>query len=283
MVTVKICHNAKLLQAMSVFSLQARGPFTAKYADMLVKECNDYWQAGRQMCEELSLTGHHCSNRKHNIPGNQQSLEEIGESDGCENGSMNRKLPTMPHKSSVTFLAACNCGRKQSGRDDPFTLKQANYDFYAEMDEECCRDLEKVTVPIYQPKSSAPEPPSSESKLMLTTSSLKELTLGDKEASTSVADLATSRAAASNKQDPLSSSSSLKRQSSSMTELLPTMITTSTIDSGRLPDFSSWALTQLGNASVYSHSSGVTQSGFLNNTRNLLPWDIPLRKAKLSV
>ena len=71
--------------------------------------------------------------------------------------------------------------------------------------------------------------------------------------------------------------------STSLTELLPTLITTSTIDSGRLPDFSSWALSQLGNASVYSHSSGVTQSGFLNNTRNLLPWDIPLRKAKFSV
>ena len=53
-------------------------------------------------------------------------------------------LPTMPHMSSVSFLAACNCGRKQANRDDPFTLKDANHTFYAEMEEDCCRDLEKV-------------------------------------------------------------------------------------------------------------------------------------------
>jgi hypothetical protein len=30
----------------------------------LAAECTSYWQAGRQMCEELSLTGHHCINRQ---------------------------------------------------------------------------------------------------------------------------------------------------------------------------------------------------------------------------
>ena len=35
---------------------------------------------------------------------------------------------------------------------------------------------------------------------------------------------------------------------------------------------------QLGSASVYSHSSGVTQPGFLTNTKTLLPWDVPLRR-----
>ena len=290
-------HNAKLLQAMSVFSLQGRGPFTAKYAEILIKDCNTYWQSGRQMCEELSLTGHHCSNRKHNVHGQQQPSESPGEGAeeiyrGEDNGGtgINRKLPTMPHMSSVTFLAACNCGRKQSNRDDPFTLKEANYLFYAEMEEECCRDLEKATVPTYQPKTSGS--PSTQSKLALTTSSLKELTLDNPATSnaspnsvnteTKLADLAIPSTVEENKQET-ASASSLERQSTSLTELLPTMTTTSTIDSGRLPSFSSWALTQLGNASVYSHSSGVTQSGFLNNTRNLLPWDIPLRKAKFSV
>ena len=28
-----------------------------------------HWQAGRQMCEELSLTGQHCTSRRHTVPG----------------------------------------------------------------------------------------------------------------------------------------------------------------------------------------------------------------------
>ena len=61
-------HQAKLLQAVTLFSHQSRGPSSKKYAELLVEECTAYWQAGRQMCEELSLTGHHCTNRKHLIP-----------------------------------------------------------------------------------------------------------------------------------------------------------------------------------------------------------------------
>ena len=60
-------HQAKLLQAVTQFSHQSRGPSSKKYAELLVEECTAYWQAGRQMCEELSLTGHHCTNRKHLI------------------------------------------------------------------------------------------------------------------------------------------------------------------------------------------------------------------------
>ena len=57
---------------------------------------------------------------------------------------------------------------------------------------------------------------------------------------------------------------------------IPYMITSNT-ESGKLPMFSSWALTQLGSSSVYAHSSGVNQPGFVSNTRNLLPWDVPLK------
>ena len=57
---------------------------------------------------------------------------------------------------------------------------------------------------------------------------------------------------------------------------IPHMITTST-GAEKLPLFPSWALTQLGSSSVYAHSSGVTQTGFISNNRNLLPWDVPLK------
>lgn len=126
-------HNAKLLQAMSVYGLHARGPASQKYAQLLLDKCTSFWMAGRQMCEELSLTGNHCTNRKHVL-----SVED-------QNG-----LPVMPHRSAVNFVSACNCGKKQSSRDDPFNLLEANYNFYSEMDEECCRDLERTSVPFHQ-------------------------------------------------------------------------------------------------------------------------------------
>ncbi len=54
---------------MSLFSMSARGPATARYAEMLADECVDYWRGGRQLCEERSLTGRRCANRKHRLPG----------------------------------------------------------------------------------------------------------------------------------------------------------------------------------------------------------------------
>ena len=60
---------------------------------------------------------------------------------------------------------------------------------------------------------------------------------------------------------------------------IPHMITTST-EPGKLPLFPSWALTQLGSSSIYAHSSGVNQPGFISNNRNLLPWDVPLKNTE---
>jgi len=48
---------------MSMFMVQARGPSCAKYSQILAKECTEYWMSGRQMCEEISLTGHQCRQR----------------------------------------------------------------------------------------------------------------------------------------------------------------------------------------------------------------------------
>ena len=46
----------------------------------------------------------------------------------------------------------------------------------------------------------------------------------------------------------------------------------------QLPAFPSWALTHIGASTIYSHSSGVNQSGFLSGCRNLHAWDFPLKK-----
>ncbi len=40
-----------------------------RYAEMLAAECADYWRGGRQLCEQRSLTGRRCANRRHRVPG----------------------------------------------------------------------------------------------------------------------------------------------------------------------------------------------------------------------
>ena len=46
-------------------------------------------------------------------------------------------------------MSACNCGRVQGNREDPFTLEDANLKFYAEMEGECCQTLERLPFPVH--------------------------------------------------------------------------------------------------------------------------------------
>jgi hypothetical protein len=50
---------------------------------------------------------------------------------------------------------------------------------------------------------------------------------------------------------------------------------------GRLPMFTSWSLVQLGSSYLYHHTAGVTQPGFLPNSKHLLAWEVPLKNATL--
>jgi len=64
------------------------------------------------------------------------------------------QLPLMEHSSGVRYVSACNCGRKQGPREDPFTMQAANCDFYRRLGEECgCNHLESVRFPVFQPST----------------------------------------------------------------------------------------------------------------------------------
>ena len=73
---VEELHNAKALQAMSIFGMQARGPAAAEYAERLARECAGYWRGGRQLCEKRSLRGNRCANRKHAAPGEKAKVDK---------------------------------------------------------------------------------------------------------------------------------------------------------------------------------------------------------------
>lgn len=63
-------------------------------------------------------------------------------------------LPVMEHSSGVRYISACNCGRKQGPRDDPFTVRAANHDFYQLLGDECgCSHYDRIQFPIFQPST----------------------------------------------------------------------------------------------------------------------------------
>ena len=52
-------------------------------------------------------------------------------------------------RSNLNFISACNCGKRQNSKEDPFNLCDANFTFYSEMEEECCHGLERTLVPFH--------------------------------------------------------------------------------------------------------------------------------------
>lgn len=57
------------------------------------------------------------------------------------------------HSSGVRYIAACNCGRTKGSRDDPYTVRIANFEFYSNLgkDCQCGTTSETISFPIFQP------------------------------------------------------------------------------------------------------------------------------------
>ncbi|RCN46619.1 hypothetical protein ANCCAN_07355 [Ancylostoma caninum] len=90
--------------------------------------CDNLWQGGMRGCEEVSMTGNRCQLKVHATIGDASVPSSEWEM----------------HSNDVTYLSTCSCGRRQAVRRDPFTLKEANYDFYFENKIfSCCAGLEK--------------------------------------------------------------------------------------------------------------------------------------------
>lgn len=163
---------------MAVFEMHARGPLFEEFSEKLQAECDKHWRAGRQMCELLSLTGHPCTNPIHRSGSDSTSggeQIELREDDRhvflihkmiidfvlcfqlilCRKLFLTRsELPIREHCSGVRYVCACNCGRSQGPREDPFKLRQANYEFFQQLTKQCgCGQLENIQFPVFQPST----------------------------------------------------------------------------------------------------------------------------------
>ncbi|XP_003403110.1 nonsense-mediated mRNA decay factor SMG8 [Bombus terrestris] len=142
-------HETKLAHAMGVFEMHARGPLFEEFNEKLQAECEKHWRSGRQMCEVLSLTGNPCTN-----PIHRGGSEGAGGGEQTEQRENDNDLPIREHCSGVRYICACNCGRCQGSREDPFSLRQANYDYFQMLAKQCgCAQLENIQFPVFQPST----------------------------------------------------------------------------------------------------------------------------------
>jgi len=301
-------HTAKLIQAMSVFSMQARGPASEKFAERLAESCQDIWRAGRVRCEELSLTGHLCQHRKHALPG-----QEVMQEETSGERVVKKALPSLTHSSGVQYIAACNCGRKQANREDPFSVYEANCGFYNEQEEDCCKDLNHTDFPVYTPAQKSegatlledgverrrsgehkPRPETLDIKAKL--SDNNNVNVKERKESGDMA-VESRDAGTPTVQDDeeiilevlenIHIDAPTATNSTKVESLLTrpgnqflTHMKTRGSQPGLKPEFSSWSLVQLGSSHLYSHGSGLgNMPGFMSSSKFLLPWEVPLTKA----
>ncbi|XP_038074282.1 protein smg8-like [Patiria miniata] len=299
-------HASRLAQAMKVFSQHARGPAFEKYANQLQAECQLFWQSGRQLCEVVSLTGHHCIHKAHLLL------------DSLIDPETEAVIPRMPHTNNNRTPCACNCGRTVGQRDDPFTLKLANFDFFQGLEERCCSKLRRHKFLLYEAKrrdstvllamamagkdqakdpgkeagnedslsKMAAEKLKSENTASIPNTFSPALSLGQSGASDLLSHDTHSGLPGNSAASLLSMGDGIHEtvrekpvyfRESSTAEYLQGMMC-STSPRGLLPLFSSWSLLCLGKASLYNPSKGLEQPGFLRNCNFLVPWDLPVPK-----
>ncbi|EGT37485.1 hypothetical protein CAEBREN_08954 [Caenorhabditis brenneri] len=96
--------------------------------------CNDLWHSDMRACESISMMGHPCVKKVHPTYGDQTAPESRW----------------TPHDAANTLVSTCVCGRKQLIRQEPFSVKEANFDFYEHPDFQCCKRLWRFQFQLYR-------------------------------------------------------------------------------------------------------------------------------------
>lgn len=135
-------HERKLNQSLQLFASLARGEATYHYAQILQSDCENYWRSGRQICSSRSLFSKYCALPLHEVPDLLELL--MSNDDKTDTGKL------LQHCSGIKYVSTCNCGLRQTNREDPFTVAEANWLFYRNLAQKCrCKDMQKVQFPIF--------------------------------------------------------------------------------------------------------------------------------------
>ncbi|KAL7077958.1 hypothetical protein ACQ4LE_003108, partial [Meloidogyne hapla] len=153
---------------MSVDHLRVSYPRSAglHHLDNLVSQleidCENTWKDGHQRCEKRSLTGQLCAYiLNHELIQNDDDINSkiIRDRSGSSGRKQQKFQPKSffksQHCSGVKTFSMCNCGMSRRIRNDPFTLKEANFTFYNEKGDDnfnfgsCCANLDKYQFKLF--------------------------------------------------------------------------------------------------------------------------------------
>lgn len=271
----KSYHESKLHAALEVFHKYARGIDALRLEAKLKDNCESIWMNGKQQCEILSLRNNPCI-----------MVSKHASTEGS------------PHSSGIIYVSACNCGKTQGRREDPYTMRKANYEFYQLMFQSCssCEKSDLVEFPTFVPSSTEfkaaevtnkhltglilseysnktpNDDRTTEHQLHLSASQRTQESESDLSLGSSISD--DERTSKKTKQKQLESDDEdineivvkigeldvrEEMPEASTTEYLPGMLL-STSPSGLLPQFPSWSLMCIASSSFYSHNTGLTEN-----------------------
>ncbi|GAN00747.1 hypothetical protein MAM1_0002d00169 [Mucor ambiguus] len=131
-------HTWKKTTVMRMYRSLARGPCMEEYAARLERECDSIWKGGRQSCEHMSLTGRACRLKM----GHEK---EVTSAKQLRDGRAMIVDPAK-HNSGYNFFHACDCGKTQRVREDPFDIEDANIKFYNKFS--CCLGAGRAALDI---------------------------------------------------------------------------------------------------------------------------------------
>jgi protein SMG8 len=269
-------HEGKLEAAIEVFHKYARGPNAHRLEEKLRDNCESIWLNGKQQCEHLSLRGNPCI-----MIAKHLSID----------GSM--------HSSGIIFVSTCNCGRTQGRREDPYTIRKANYEFYQLMTASCatCDKAEVIEFPTFVPsikefkaaefsnknltslilsecsnKTPNDDKGNTEHQLHLSASQKTQQSESDLSLGSSISD---EERTSKNKSKQVESDDDddeineivvkigeldvKEEQAEASTTEYLPGMLLITSPPGLLPQFPSWSLLCVGSASFYSHNTGLTE------------------------
>ncbi|CAD5221323.1 unnamed protein product [Bursaphelenchus okinawaensis] len=106
----------------------------------VVRRCQLIFKGSTNQCYTRSITDSKCKLLAHKVRGCYVAGKSMSE--GLKGRCFN-------HFSGFSHLSTCSCGRTQKLRNDPFNVKEANYDFYQQF--ECCKKLENMPFRLYNP------------------------------------------------------------------------------------------------------------------------------------
>uniref|UniRef100_H2ZMM7 Nonsense-mediated mRNA decay factor SMG8 n=1 Tax=Ciona savignyi TaxID=51511 RepID=H2ZMM7_CIOSA len=296
-------HRNQLAQALATYMLHARGPAKEKYEVCVQAECEAFWNDGRRLCEVRSLTGRHCVHRFHDLPDDLKSQPDANP-------------PKIFHSSRSRSLAASSCGRIQGSREDPFTLREANCDFYSRLDARAhpLSESDVYKFPVHTPEKQEKVIVSDElhkfvEQMTISADETDNSSLKSKQEPLPTEDAANSQnytqeseaeeaedadetktAGSDSRQRTVSANYDFSLNSDAMAEVdaecveegpelqlfTEGMMHSQLTVEGVLPLFSSWSLVRLGCASIYTPIRGLDFPGFLPGTNYLVPWEIPI-------